>query len=132
MNEFIEKLIGMLEELYARNDKTKKMAYEEKDWEKFDLFTHRCEGIYSAISIVNQLAEEYNGGWIPVDKTLPKKSGYYTVTEEQYSLDMRKKMGVRVSHEVQFDAEEQRWYRAKFLKVIAWKEHETPYQPKGE
>ena len=60
MKEFIEKLIGMLEELYARNDKTKKMAYEEKDWEKFDLFTHRCEGIYSAISIVNQLAEEYN------------------------------------------------------------------------
>ena len=81
---------------------------------------------------VDRVKEEYNNGWIPVEKTLPKKSGYYTVTEEQYSLDMRKKMGVRVSHKVQFDAEEQRWHRAKFLKVIAWKEHETPYQPKGE
>jgi hypothetical protein len=59
MKEFIEKLIGRLEELYDRNDKTKKIAYEEQDWEKFDLFTHRCEGIYSAIAIVNQLAEEY-------------------------------------------------------------------------
>ena len=102
---------------------------ERQNQKKLD---ERARGIEQAIEIVNQLAEEYNNGWIPVEKTLPKKSGYYTVTEEQYSLDMRKKMGVRVSHEVQFDAEEQRWHRAKFLKVIAWKEHETPYQPKGE
>ena len=123
MKEFIEKLIGRLEEYQENNTQCK--SSDDYELGQFNA----CE---YAIEIVNQLAEEYNNGWIPVEKTLPKKSGYYTVTEEQYSLDMRKKMGVRVSHEVQFDAEEQRWYRAKFLKVIAWKEHETPYQPKGE
>ena len=59
MKEFIEKLIGRLEEVYNRNDKVKKEAYEEQDWERFGFFTHRNEGIYIAISIINQLAEEY-------------------------------------------------------------------------
>lgn len=82
MKEFIEKLIGRLEELYARNDKTKKMAYEEQDWEKFDLFTHRCEGIYSAISIVDQLAEEYNNDfceWFKYD--------YRTITPKYHDAE---------------------------------------------
>ena len=124
MNEFIEKLFGRLEE---HKTKAYVTGFTNNHYE-----LGACHAMDDAVKIVNQLAEEYNNGWIPVEKTLPKKSGYYTVTEEQYSLDMRKKMGVRVSHEVQFDAEEQRWHRAKFLKVIAWKEHETPYQPKGE
>lgn len=58
IDEFIENLIGRLEEIYNRNDKAKKEAYEEQDWERFDLFTHRNEGVYTSISIVNQLAEE--------------------------------------------------------------------------
>lgn len=131
MKEFIEKLIKELYESVKR-----KGCPDEACWEHLNKNCNYCDfkeiKVQDVIEIVNQLAEEYNDGWIPVDKTLPKKSGYYTVTEEQYSLDMRRKIGVRVSHEVQFDAEEQRWYRAKFLKVIAWKEHETPYQPKGE
>ena len=129
MKEFIEKLIGRLEEKKDSVPVNRLLDNIIKDKPKE---LGQIMAYDNAIEIVNQIAEEYNNGWIPVDKTLPKKSGYYTVTEEQYSLDMRKKMGVRVSHEVQFDAEEQRWYRAKFLKVIAWKEHETHYQPKGE
>ena len=59
MREFIEKLISKLEEIYNRNDKVKKKAYEEQDWEYFDLFMHRNEGVYTSISTVRQLAEEY-------------------------------------------------------------------------
>jgi len=59
MKEFIEKLIGRLEELYNSNDKMKKKAYEEQDWENFELFTHGNEGVKESIEIVNQLAEEY-------------------------------------------------------------------------
>ena len=130
MKEFVEKLLNELNYQKEYNQivhDAKPRTEHEKDLNAVLQSTYD-----SAIRIVKRLAGEYKGGWIPVEKTLPKKSGYYTVTEEQYSLDMRKKMGVRVSHEVQFDAEEQRWHRAKFLKVIAWKEHETPYQPKGE
>ena len=60
MKEFIEKLIGRLEEIYDRNDKAKKEAYKEQEWERFDFFTHRNEGIYIAMAIINKLAEEYN------------------------------------------------------------------------
>lgn len=60
MREFIEKLISKLEEIYNRNDKAKKKAYEEQDWEHFDLFMHRNEGVYTSISTVHQLAKEYN------------------------------------------------------------------------
>ncbi len=60
MKEFIEKLIGRLEELYNSNDKMKKKAYEKQDWENFELFTHGNEGVKESIEIVNQLAEEYS------------------------------------------------------------------------
>ena len=127
MNEFIEKLIGMLEELYARNDKTKKMAYEEKDWEKFDLFTHRCEGIYSAIEIVNQLAEEYNNGWIPCSERLPENISTVLVQVEEFesptigwygNID-----GWRLL-EKDFD-------ELNDFTVIAWQPLPPAYQPKG-
>ena len=72
MKEFVDKLIGRLEEIYNRNDKAKKEAYEEQDWEYFDLFTHRNDGVYTSISIVNKLAEEYNNGWIPCTEKLPE------------------------------------------------------------
>ena len=62
MKEFIEKLIGKLEEL--RNDKyingVSRFTPNEK--KVFDI----------AETIVNQLAEEYNNGWISVDDALPE------------------------------------------------------------
>lgn len=54
MNEFIEKLIGRLEEY-------------KKQWLDADYL----DGIDEIIEIVNQLAEEYNSGWIPCDENLP-------------------------------------------------------------
>lgn len=86
MKEFAEKLIERLEELYDRNDKTKKIAYKEQDWEKFDLFTHRCEGIYSAIAIVNDLASEYNNGWIPCEERLPEETEQYSTKYDPITL----------------------------------------------
>ena len=74
MKEFVEKLIGRLEEIYDRNDKAKKEAYKEQEWERFDFFTHRNEGIYTAMAIVNKLTEEYNNGWIPCSERLPQES----------------------------------------------------------
>ena len=77
MKEFIEKLIGRLEEL-------QKLNYEA--WEVARFFPDKCGYINTAnayanaISIVNQLAEEYNNGWIPVSSGNPKETGLYQVT----------------------------------------------------
>ena len=55
----IEKILEMLETLYSMNEKTKNTAYEEQDWEKFDLVMHRNEGVYFATKIVQEVAKEY-------------------------------------------------------------------------
>lgn len=57
MKEFVEKLIGMLEEL-------KSNPSEKTCRENILLAMQKNLTIYSAIEIVNQLAEEYNNGWI--------------------------------------------------------------------
>lgn len=59
MNEFIENLIGRLE--------------EEKKYCSYHPHT-RDEAINKAIEIVNELAEEYNNGWIPCSERLPNRN----------------------------------------------------------
>ena len=58
MKEFVEKLIGRLEE--EKESAKKRNAFDSE-------VSYRC-----AIEIVNQLAEEYNNGWIPCEKKLPE------------------------------------------------------------
>ena len=38
-----------------------------------------------AKNIVQEVAEEYNGGWIPCSERLPEESGYYLVTYHDWS-----------------------------------------------
>jgi len=153
MKKFIEKLIGRLEELYDRNDKTKKMAYEEQDWEKFDLFTHRCEGIYSAISIVNQLAEEYksgtlcylgspceyqnkdirvddNKGWIPCSERLPE-IGERVLLWVYGRVHIGERTKARLFEEYEIFSLENRTSESR-KRIEAWQPLPPEYQPKGE
>jgi len=141
MKEFIEKLIGRLEELYDRIDKSKKEAYEEKDWERFDLFTHRNEGVYGAIAIVNQLAEEYakdinvstidagellGNGWIPCSERLPEEWEYYLVSDGQSTF-----IAEYADYEWRYHSNEQTKDYVT-VSVLAWQPLPAPYQPKGE
>ncbi len=76
MNEFIEKLIGRLEELKKRNTGCYGIACIKC---KYDNECHEGEKDYKvvldeSIEIVNQLAEEYNNGWIPCNRELPPHS----------------------------------------------------------
>lgn len=70
MKDFIEKLIERLEELKADaiNEDCPAIPNSE-DCE----MEHSCASCYltAAIKIVNELAEEYNQGWIPVEERLP-------------------------------------------------------------
>ena len=65
MKEFLEKLIGRLL-LESSGCKVYKLINPNKeDIAEFNAYK-KC------IEIVNQLAEEYNNGWIPVSKKLPE------------------------------------------------------------
>ena len=61
MKEFIEKLIGRLDK-YTFSINTEELYYD------------KAVGMYELLKIINQLAEEYNNGWIPCSERLPEES----------------------------------------------------------
>ena len=68
MKEFIDKLIERLEELKELHAELIKDGLEED-------YHSGCEGMcVDIIEIVNELAEEYKGGWIPVSERFPERN----------------------------------------------------------
>ena len=86
MNEAFEKILESLEEMihpkqlyfckYARGG-CKHLDNNNKD-------CMECV-VENAIEIVQEVAEEYKGGWIPCSERLPEESGYYLVTYHDWS-----------------------------------------------
>lgn len=138
MNEFIKKLIERLEE------------YIE---------TAKAEGDYTYIepfkivkNAVNELAEEYNNGWISVEQRLPEDGGYYLVVYHNWSdgnyLPKYDDVRVRVMHYQVKDLSTgySGWNYPKTIvenadlinvdqhrEVTHWKPLPSlPYQPKGD
>ena len=65
MNKAFEKILEMLSNIH-RVVKTD----EDAEWNR---------AIYKSIEMVQEVAEEYNGGWISVNDRLPDKAGSYLV-----------------------------------------------------
>ena len=81
MKEFVEKLIGRLEELKSNpNEKTCR--------ENILLAMQKNLTIYSAIEIVNQLAEEYNNGWISCEERLPESHCWTITCDKEGNIHM--------------------------------------------
>ena len=147
MNEFIEKLIGRLEE--EKEGAKKRNAFDS------ELSYKR------AIEIVNQLAEEYKhcalcylqspceyqnenailqdelladkSGWIPCSSgTMPKEN-------EKIMLTFKNSAGLHVGEATYKNKmffyvtdTEFGYYEEVYKNPIAWKPKDAPYQPKGE
>lgn len=124
MKEFIEKVIGRLEECTSIED------YGE-------IFISLDE-IYE---IVNQLAEEYNGGWINADVESPTENGKYIVyyrkwTDGNYlpTFDETEIRILRYSNNGWFfptygDVEAEKDIHRE---VIAWQPLPEPFKPIAE
>ena len=76
MKEFIEKLIGRLEK-QAEQYRRRGFEHEQKGYSAMadKYYGKQCSYLHS-IEIVNELAEEYNNGWIPCSERLPNKEEY--------------------------------------------------------
>ena len=115
MNEFINKLIERLEEKKAKGLYAYDSVANVKDaWGK-------------AIEIVNQLAEEYNNGWIPVSSGNPKETGLYQVT-----VDDNDEPVITAMYLAEVDIWSYHAGYGNYMKVLAWRSLPQPYQPKGE
>lgn len=119
----IEKMLEKLEELRMRYFLTIANGGDEK----LDFaYGYIGKTIDECKEIVQEVAKD--GGWIPCSERLPEKNGSYLVTQERYSLDTHRLLGIETDF-VQFS--EGNWCRAKFLNVIAWQPLPAPYR-KGE
>jgi len=117
MKEFIEKLIGRLEEAGQYH-------LELSEANKIDVHeSHRHKsfaGVYgNAISIVKELAEEHKGGWIPCSERLPEENQIIMCSvKKEYA-----------SHRIviqRFDNQEY-WHNGI---IEAWKPLPEPYKEK--
>ncbi|MBE5852890.1 MAG: hypothetical protein E7299_08115 [Lachnospiraceae bacterium] len=79
MKEFIEKLIGRLEEKIDGNKKytSTPLGNDAKN---------QIIGMKKAIEIVNQLAEEYNNGWILTEESLPDNNRCVLIKAESTTI----------------------------------------------
>lgn len=108
MKEFVNKLIERLE---AR----KKIILSHKIIDAEDesmIFAYN-----ETINIVNELAEEYNNGWIPCSERLPDVSGDY-LTYVYYDDYENKYYSIEVD-EIDCDGRVKVWNRNSG-KIVAW------------
>lgn len=110
MNEFIDKLIGRLEEKIKENTNDD-MSY------KIPYF-----GLEIALNIVKELAEEHKGGWIPCSERLPSYDGPFICTAK----------GIKESLELIYSSWDNSWMDEFYseYEVIAWQPLPDPYKEK--
>ena len=100
---------------------------------------------YDADKIVEQVAAEYNNGWIPCSERLPEEGGYYLVTYHGWSNgDYLPKFDDTYVRRLHYQKSERftGWNHPRYCddkaendtnrEVIAWQKLPQPYQPKGE
>ena len=142
MKEFIEKLVGKLEEEeeYETDGKNYNAAtaYEKAieivkqlageymtcyksctECEVYDKEKHHCPKFCYIIEETVKEIEENHSGWIPCGERLPEVNGWYLVTNE---LGVVQQQYWGASH----------WQKLRDDAVVAWRELPAPYQPKGE
>ncbi len=117
MKEFIEKLIGRLEEEH------------ERCINRYGVVGGNLPAteVKQCMEIVNQLAEEYKGGWIPVSIGNPKETGLYQVT-----VDDNDEPVITAMYLAEVDIWSYHAGYGNYMKVLAWRSLPQPYQPKGE
>ena len=114
MKEFIEKLIGRLEEESHWEEST----FDEDGYCNDDAEEVIC--LHRAIEIVNQLAGEYNNGWISCKEKLPEEKGEYLVCDDDGKIH------------------ESTYYHNMWLvqsttsEILAWMPLPTPYKESEE
>ena len=78
--------------------------------------------------IVQEVAEEYNNGWIPCSEQLPKKDGFYLATLDGEIAGEEKPFSGLEEFENGKWVDDEEDYQC----VLAWQPLPEPYKPEGE
>ena len=82
MNKAFENILDRLEEL-----QNNLLSQTEGD---VSVQVGIINGVMYSKKIVQEVAEEYNGGWIPCNERLPEENGMYLCTQNSYDLATNK------------------------------------------
>ena len=88
-----------------------------------------------AVEIIEQIAEEYNNGWILCSMKMPKVENLREISIDNCTAYLvQRRCGLMdVAHYIKIYGES--YFEANALKlsdVVAWQQLPAPYQPKGE
>ncbi len=117
MQQFIDKLISRLEEEKQQIDANEGFIELGIKW-----------GYKQAIEIVNQIAEEYKGGWIPCSERLPENIS--TVILQVKEIE-KPTIGWYGNVEG-WRLKERDFVDLREFTVLAWMPLPSPYQKEGE
>ena len=118
MNKAFEKILDRLDELieksyYSATEGNRNAGIRNSTYHKVK-------------KIVQEVAEEYNGGWIACSERLPEKDGMYLCTQNTYDLSTNKNI-IRFSTEL-VEFYNGKWRRAKNLVVTHWQPLPEPFK----
>ena len=83
MNKAFEKILERLDEELRKSEERYYRYLDDNNlpcmFDKSDIEEKRVDTIKEMLAIVQEVAEEYNGGWIACSERLPEDSGTYIV-----------------------------------------------------
>ena len=90
MNKAFEKILERLEEKLKKSEERYHRYLDDSNlscmFDRSDIEEKRVDTIKEMIEIVQEVAEEYNGGWIACSERLPEESGTYIVNAIENSI----------------------------------------------
>lgn len=125
MNKAFEKILKKIEE---KRNKYQRLADNSNfdGWHEEDIeYSAKAEMCEELKEIVQEVAEEYNGGWIPCSERLPSDDDIYIVTVEYPNSETLVQYGW-------FDKNGVCWYvgmqEFRTSNVLAWMSLPQPYK----
>ena len=86
MNKVFEKILERIEEKLKKSEERYHRYLDDSNlscmFDRSDIEEKRVDTIKEMLEIVQEVAEEYNGGWIACSERLPEDDSIYIVTME--------------------------------------------------
>ena len=131
MNEAFEKILERLDEELRKSEERYYRYLDDSNlpcmFDKSDIEEKRVDTIKEMLEIVQEAAEEYNGGWIACSEKLPELRQDVLVTVKYTGFMGMHGYWIKTGH---MEAENDWWGDCAGGEVIAWMELPSAYRPK--
>ena len=92
MKEAFEKILERLDEELRKSEERYYRYLDDSNlpcmFDKSDIEEKRVDTIKEMLEIVHEVAEEYNGGWIPCSERLPENIDFVLYTHKDGEVDI--------------------------------------------